>query len=477
MWSTDRCGNSSGLRNPAPTVTSRGSYAGLPAAFLILFGLVPAAPGIAARPPKADPQDQKQAEFLRSKPEALAPLFSTLYAEGERNAVVNYLRLGVAAMETGYFGIAETALDQSLARIESVYANDPIAKKARSVWSKEAVKDFKGEPYERAMAYYYRGLLYLGNDEYDNARASFRAAEYQDTVAEKEEYSGDFAVMNLLAGWASHCLGDDGQAEEFYRTAATQAAGRDAFSEARIRAAIQAAKAHQVLSILEDGAGPRKTAQGAHSERLVFESGASDTTMLQSAASVFSEDISWQAETRGGRKVDAILEGKAVMKDGMNAAGDAMFNAGNQLAWQGLASADQGLAQAGQIGMVIGLVGKLASMGMKPQADARYWDSLPNAIHVSFGDDPYADPIAQAAATEAVPFVANFEGGEGACRVAWRRTRSAVSVPAIAPGNTLSLRQAVAMQKKNHSRDEALRVALSQLFPEAPYEEAPAAGR
>ena len=107
-------------------------------------------------------------------------------------------------MEVGEFDVAEKAFDQGITRIDAIYANNENAKKARSLWTKESAKDFKGEPYERAMVYY-RGLLYLRKGDYQNARASFLAAEYQDTVAEQDTYLGDFAVMNLLAGWSSHC--------------------------------------------------------------------------------------------------------------------------------------------------------------------------------------------------------------------------------------------------------------------------------
>ena len=69
------------------------------------------------------------------------------------------------------------------------------------------------------MAYFYRGILYLGDDDYDNARAAFKAAEFQDTVAEDEEFSGDFALMNLLSGWATRCDGDPNQAEDYFSAA------------------------------------------------------------------------------------------------------------------------------------------------------------------------------------------------------------------------------------------------------------------
>ena len=43
--------------------------------------------------------------------------------------------------------------------------NDKSAKKARSYFSEESKKIFQGEPYERVMAYYYRGILYWMDGE------------------------------------------------------------------------------------------------------------------------------------------------------------------------------------------------------------------------------------------------------------------------------------------------------------------------
>lgn len=143
--------------------------------------------------------------YLANKPEDLKPFYRTLFVGGARNSVLNYQRLGLAAMDKGYWTDAERAFDAALSGIEAIYAKNAQAQAAKSTFRKEANKDYKGEPYERAMAYYYRGLLYLRAGDYDNARASFRSGEYQDTVSEQEEFQSDFAVMNYLTGWTYFC--------------------------------------------------------------------------------------------------------------------------------------------------------------------------------------------------------------------------------------------------------------------------------
>ena len=169
------------------------------------------------------PYPDEIAGFVQGRQEVLRPYFQALYTGGERNAVLNLSRLGLAAMEVGSYGDAERAFDAALLRIEAVYAKNKSAEAARSVFHKESNKDFKGEPYERAMAYYYRGLLYLRKGDYNNARASFKGAEYQDTVSEDEEFQSDFALMDYLMGWATQCAGDNGATD--YETATKAQAG------------------------------------------------------------------------------------------------------------------------------------------------------------------------------------------------------------------------------------------------------------
>ena len=168
----------------------------------------------------ADVLKEAQAFAASAQATELQPLYERLYIEGERNATLNFQRIGLTALNSGKLDVAEKAFDAAVARIEMVYADNPEAQKAKSLWSAEKVKDFKGEPYERAMAYFYRGLVYAAKNDFQNARAMFKQADYQDTVAESEKYAGDFALMPYMAGWASYCDGNVGMAKDFLAQAA-----------------------------------------------------------------------------------------------------------------------------------------------------------------------------------------------------------------------------------------------------------------
>lgn len=151
---------------------------------------------------------------LADKPDELRNHFYISLTQGQRNKVLNDMRLGIATMAMGRFDLAEQLFDDALLNIEAVYANNDQAKQARQIFVKEQTKDFKGEPYERVMAYFYRGLLYMRAGDYENARASFKGGMLQDAFADEEQYRADFALMPYLQAWAAKCSGNFSASDE-----------------------------------------------------------------------------------------------------------------------------------------------------------------------------------------------------------------------------------------------------------------------
>ena len=202
-------------------------------------------------------EKEKTDAFLADKPRELHPVFAKIVAEGERNNVLNRLRAGLAAMKSGYNDLAAKTFDDALLTIETIYGGDEKAKQARGLFSAEDRKVFRGEPYERAMAYYYRGILYLKGADYENARASFRSGFLQDTLAEKEEFRGDFALLTFLEGWASHCNGNSDLAGETY-----------ALAKDIDGSLVMPDSADNTLVLGDLGYAPVKFADGEHNELL-----------------------------------------------------------------------------------------------------------------------------------------------------------------------------------------------------------------
>ena len=96
------------------------------------------------------------------------------------------------------------------------------------------------------------------------------------------------------------------------------------------------------------------------------------------------EDIFWQANTRGGRQVDHILAGKVQFQDTNQAMGQTL----TQLSLTTLAMSPHFGDDAGIVAIVAGIIG-LVGLGQQAvaertqtQADTRYWENLPNRVHV-----------------------------------------------------------------------------------------------
>ncbi len=387
--------------------------------------------------------------FVAARPEPLRSFFAALYADGERNAVLNFAKLGQAAIRTGDYAIAERALDEALTRIEQIYKNEPAAKAARDTFTREGIRDFKGEPYERAMVFYYRGLLYLRAGDYDNARASFVAGEYQDTLSEAEEFKGDFGMMSFLAGWAAHCAGNNSASDDFFKTA-----------EAQSLAIQRPAAGDNLLVIREDGTGPVKVPKGAKRQLMsvarsfAFADAAEQHAEVDGAAKPIklAGDLTFQAQTRGGRAFDWIANGKANFVARTTMGGDVIGTIGSAIAntnpITGLAVAAAGL-----------LIGEVGSKG-RANADLRTWETLPDRVYLGSFKAP-APKVGPSPAPDELP---SMVGSGGRCSIDWSSSRP---LARLAPGVSGNDAVAVAARSRNKdvaARDESFRTRLTELF-------------
>lgn len=279
-------------------------------------------------------------------------------------------RMTAAALRRGLFDEAKTRLDDALPRIGGIVANDKEARKARGMFHSEAKKTFIGEPYERVMAYYYRGLLYWRDGELDNARACFRSAQLQDADTENKTYAADYVLLDYLDGFCTAKLGSD--ASDEFKRAQANARNVSAPPPYFVKA--------NVVVFLEFGHGPVKFAAGQHGEELHFRPGASSarSAVLHLDAQRFPlvpyDDLYYQATTRGGRVMDHILANKAVFKTTTDVVGNVGLISGAALATTGEHN------EAAAIVGGIGLLAKVLSAATTPAADIRAWDNLPQFL-------------------------------------------------------------------------------------------------
>jgi tetratricopeptide (TPR) repeat protein len=373
------------------------------------------------------PETEIQA-YLADKPASLHAIYRKAIVEGPRHWVFNHLHAGLQAMELGEFEAGAESFDEALFGIETVYANSESADEARSLWREEGSKDFKGEPYERAMAYYYRGLLYLKEGDFENARASFRGGMFQDVAGENAEYEEDFALLSLLDGFASQCNGDFELAEESFRDASSHRPGFEWPSPS-----------HNVIVVAETGRSPEKYGDGPGNSWLRFRQGgltedqAVRIRLDDALAAAFPfEDLYYQASTRGGRPIEVVLEGQAKFKDDMHLLGKGAQGVGAAVLAAGTIG-DSSEAQLVGAGLFLGgLLIDAMSNAVKPNADTRAWQSLPGRVHAATFATTRAETPIQVefldAAGDPIPSLTQegtVETNFGSCQVVWVRSGAA----------------------------------------------------
>lgn len=286
-----------------------------------------------------------------------------------KDRVLWQYRTALEALRRGQYSEAKALLDNAILTIGGSTANDKDAKKARSYFSEESRKTFHGEPYERVMAYYYRGILYWIDGEPDNARACFRNAQVIDSDTENRTFASDYVLLDYLDGLASVKLAGDGS---------------DAFKRAQTNAKGVSLPAYNpksnTLFFIEFGSGPIKYATGEYREQLRFREGSSQvhSVSIQLADQTVElkpyDNLNFQATTRGGRVMDHILANKAVFKTTTDTAGNVALISG------AIVAQNRHTQEAGLGLLAFGLLSKVVAASTTPAADTRSWQNLPQSL-------------------------------------------------------------------------------------------------
>ena len=287
------------------------------------------------------------------------------------NKVLSEYRRAETALRANRFAEAKSLLDDAILTISGVPAKDPDARRARGLFHEESGKTYFGEPYERVLAYFYRGILYWMEGEPDNARACFRNGQFLDSDAQSQQYAGDYALLDYLDGLASVKLGAD---------------GADAWQRARANAKHTSPPPYDpqanVLFFLQFGQGPVKFAGGEYGEMLLYRDGFSEAYSARitiagvtQTAGIY-DDVTFQAHTRGGRVMDKILANKAAFKGTTDAVGNATLLSGLVLTQ----ARDRTAREVGAGLALFGVLNKVVSAATTPRADTRSWDNLPQFL-------------------------------------------------------------------------------------------------
>ncbi|TAM35451.1 tetratricopeptide repeat protein [bacterium] len=314
---------------------------------------------------------------------------------GDRNYALWCNQLGSIYLAQGDY---DKALDYFLKAhylMNNITAFKQLEHKAVSLTGSEDAKAYKGDPYEKSMNSLYVGLLLYNKGDLDNAIAAFKTGILADSDSKGEAYKSDIAILYLLVSRISNKLGDISLSNDYCNVVKGLNDSPNysilGFNDELIQKMLNLN--NNVLLVMEFGEGPFKSRRGQYGELAVINGDCWNVSSLNlkidgktnSNYQVYSNtDIYFQASTRGGRKMDGILKGKAVFKK--NAADTSKVAIGlcgelmNQANQTSDPYARAGLAAAAGVSALISGGAAIMSGITNPKADIRYWTLLPEHI-------------------------------------------------------------------------------------------------
>jgi hypothetical protein len=143
------------------------------------------------------------------------------------------------------------------------------------------------------------------------------------------------------------------------------------------------------ILLVERGAAPRKVRSGQYGQLLQIEpdrrpAGPPAVRIDgERAEPLWLDSASYQATTRGGRKVDGFLQGKAIFKDVGLISGQVLLQLADALSWQEQLDRDGDThSEAATALYIIGGALFVAGALTNPSADIRAWELMPEAWYL-----------------------------------------------------------------------------------------------
>jgi hypothetical protein len=316
---------------------------------------------------------------------AAANTMRPLAAKKDENFVLNNCRFGSCALAAGDLPSAEEAFMEAYTVINSVKTNDGGRALGASLLF-EGIKVWKGEPFERAMAFYYLGLVNLIKGDYDNARAAFNNSLFKlrdyahdkDTTPEADKYTpyeSNFALGYFGVGLCYAKMGDAQQAKvNFDRAVRLQP---------DIAPLVQAALNPNTNTwiFVDYNQGPRRAPKGWYNEKSAFGPTPAEVGPIPPAQAWVDGNAVGQdarptvdtlamAQDQKWQDIDTIRKTKAVIGTGAMVGG------------AGLAAYGADRGSAGETLAGLGVMALGAALAASSQADLRYWEMLPRTVVV-----------------------------------------------------------------------------------------------
>lgn len=368
--------------------------------------------------------------YWKGEYEQAVKIFGELTSETHPSRILYLLELGNTYLATGDVEGANKAFYEAYKLLET-YRDIEREKKAISEFGKEEEKIYRGDPYEQSTGMLLLALIFMDRGDIDNALAAVKTAVLADSDATENLYTSDFTLIHLLEAKIHKMRGEEDEFKKVRDVAAhsyriTHPDVRDIFSERldriallkmppderkkldvektdeeikkeiaeldqKLNAASEKINAESDLGPLYTGdyntlillpveRSPYKSRKGKDAQIVFFR----DVNMKSQPVRISVDgtpisispvpnvaDITFQAETRGGRRMDAILKGQAAFRSTTVGIGNFLTEMSDDV--------------GGYIGLgmlVVGVIAQGIGGAISPEADTRCWETLPKHYDV-----------------------------------------------------------------------------------------------
>lgn len=290
--------------------------------------------------------------------------------EDSQYAVIRAADCGILACYVNDMALAARALDRALGLSEAAMADEHQVSSASGVAGSERTKMFAGEPHEVATLYVFRGLVFLAENDPENAKACFLSASLADAMATQDESRSNWLTADVLTALSFRLYGNDVRATdhvEMIRATYPQAATDNGWVDGAALAGINSA--NLVIVIIAVGNHPIKYGQGV----LQYAEAGSNvgSVLVNGSVAWLTDNVYVQAVTRGRRQMDNILAARQKRREGTETAGSVAL---------GLAGAIGGLVGSA-IQLIAGAMIDKAQQ-IDTDADSRQVGALPGKFYV-----------------------------------------------------------------------------------------------
>ena len=169
------------------------------------------------------PEQKKPLVWDRDSHETIVEFHKPVVPPTDLSYSLTELQRGILFFRNGDYLDSDTRFANALkvmSRISGDAGSGTVA-----VFFDETAKTFKGEPYERAMAFFCRGICRFNQGDYDGALAAFRASMASDaeTRNKNQRFLHDFTISQFMAALCHQRLGEPEAAESMLMLARTNA--------------------------------------------------------------------------------------------------------------------------------------------------------------------------------------------------------------------------------------------------------------